>query len=65
MERQKPWITLLLLIAILPMAGCESIKVFDNGCEWTSYIYVSKGDTEETLRQTLAHNLTRKELCND
>lgn len=52
-----------LFLSILPMVGCETIKVLDNGCAWTDYIYVSVNDTEETLRQAATHNLTRKEIC--
>lgn len=46
-------LTMILLLSSLPMvAGCETIKT-TGGYE---YIYCSKHDTLETLRQCLAHN---------
>jgi hypothetical protein len=45
------------------MVGCETIKTVDDGCVWSEYIYASRNDTDETLRQILAHNMTRKNIC--
>lgn len=57
---------LVMLISLsLLMAGCESVKVFDSGCEWTTYITASQMDTEETKRQILTHDLVRKEKCEE
>ena len=50
------------------LIGCGQIgpatKV-PNGCDWTETILVSKNDvlTAGTADQILAHNITRKRLC--
>ena len=60
--------TTLLVAGLLTGCGINGLGTdgkLASGCEWTEYIMISKADklTDGTADQILAHNVTRKRLC--
>ena len=50
------------ILATSLMSACETPTVID-GCAAFDFLYPSRDDTVETLRQIAVHNDTYKEVC--
>ena len=47
-------------------SGCVRVAgSVSDACEVYDYVYPALGDTAETKRQILAHNLIHQKLCED
>ena len=67
--KRRPWLgpTILLIVALLLVAGCERIVYVSDGCLYFSPIRPTAEEiatmTGETVRQILSHNETGRGLC--
>lgn len=54
----------VLLLTLTLTSGCATVGgSVSDACEVYSYIYPAVGDTMETKRQVLEHNLLHQQLC--
>ena len=55
-----------LLVTLMLTSGCvRVVGSVSDACEVYDYVYPALGDTAETKRQILAHNLLHQKLCED
>ena len=56
----------VLLLTLTLTSGCAKVGgSVSDACEVYDYIYPAMGDTMDTKRQVLEHNLLHQQLCDD